>query len=671
MAAEIINIIILICYEVLILFSCIRLTYFVTKRYQKKIAIPELVLIWTSLNLVLNFTIPSIFSFIQFNGIIQYLVTAVLIFSVLHINKKSELKIYKENILKIFNNIFVKIVEWKVLVIVILLLPFTLFSLRPVSDTDSLSVLNFLLEWYFNQNNPYFRAWEYVPVWELAYLPSLVISNSDNFFWLTSFKPMIILGLGTYLIGRELKLPTNFVWISVLGTLVFFNFWFSGSNMGTLKNDFIFASGIILTVYSLIRSLRTNNDNLTYLLFILGLIFLTLKFSGFFLGLISILAFLLINRNRIIENKKKTVIWAAILFVVVFLLTGHYYLFNLIEFGNPFYPVKVGLLGFEFPGHDLSSTSILANLDQDQVKEVFFPTSHISRGGIFFPLIMMFGFVGSLGVIFFGLFGFFRRKKIEASLLIISLSIFITWNLFLITPYSAGQIGSLDFWVESELNSTRYVIGTIFLTELLFVFVLFKLKAPQYIIFSFFGINIISRYWILLTGLPKWFDYSLLIFPVISIIGLFLFGKYYKSFQHKILILAGISILVLLFSPSIVEANRVGWVPWWHDVVFYLHELPQSEIFVIKDPERINDIWDRTYPVYGKNFQHKVETGTLDNLIEKRFESEYGTPEYVVMLCRTNMNCENILNKFEGDLKQYNYDMVAIDKDAILLKYVG
>jgi len=107
MTADISNIILLIIYESFIIFSSIRITYFVTKKFQDKLLAAELIAAWISIGLVLNFIIPSIFSFLQYNGIIQYLLTSFLIVLILHIDKKSQLIIYK-NYLVIHLILFLK-----------------------------------------------------------------------------------------------------------------------------------------------------------------------------------------------------------------------------------------------------------------------------------------------------------------------------------------------------------------------------------------------------------------------------------------------------------------------------------------------------------------------------------------------------------------------------------
>jgi len=361
--------------------------------------------------------------------------------------------------------------------------------------------------------------------------------------------------------------------------------------------------------------------------------------------------------------------WFTVLFIALFSLSGHYYLVNAIEFGNPLYPVKVGIFGIEFPGKDLSSTTLLANIDEQRVWDVFFPTSNISKGGIFFPMFMIFGLIGSLGILVYSLSKFVKTKKIESILLVISFFVFFTWSAFIVTPFSAEQVGEdLNFWVFSELHSTKYVIGIIFITELLFAYLLWKLKIPKIIIFSFFGINLISRYWILLTGIPEYFDYTLIIFPFIILVGLFFLGKFSKSIKPKIIVFSVLAVSVLIASPSMVEANRTDWVPGWHDVVFYLYELPPSEIFLIKEPKLEKGIWERTYPIYGQKFQHSIEIGT-QRALEEKLEETSDPPEYVVKLCALNIRCDSVIEKLEMDLEPYGYEIAAIAKNGILLKF--
>jgi len=678
MAADISNIILLIIYEFFIIFSSVRITYLFTKKFNEKILVAENVIAWITIGLILNIIIVSIFSFLQFNGIIQYLLASFSIVVILHIEKKSQLIIYKNYLLKTFNSTFNKMLDWKIIVIVSALLPVILFSMRPLSDFDSLNLLNYMFPYITNENIPYTSAWNYVPLWELSYLPTMIISKSDNFFWIISFMPLMIIGLTTYLIGREINLPKYLIWISIFSSILYFKIWITASgSIGSLKNDYIFAAGVVLIIYSIIRSIRNNPDRLSYLFLSLGLIFMTIKFSGVIFGLVAVLVFLVINKNKILKNRKKVLLWAFFAISFFLLMTGHYYVKNIVEYGNPFWPVKIGILGDYLPGErDISSTSIYANLGNEEMTNTFFPTSKISSGGLIFPIFVAFGFAGTLGVIAVMYIRYLKTKKLEPAILVISFLILITWSLYIISPYSAGRgEGNLQFISDNELASTRYIIGTLFVTELFFTFILWRLKVPTPIIFSIIGINAISRYWLMLTSFPtsnsfiKFTDPLFVIYPLIFFGGTFLFVKYSKKIVPNIMVLTTLFILILIFSPNVVDANRERWVPWWNEVTIYFHELPSSKISLIKEPGG-GVVIPRTYPVYGNEFQHIINIVHVDTLIEtlSNVENIDEKPDYVVSLCHQRRDCGSSFAALESKISEYDFEPVIKIDQAIVLK---
>jgi len=546
MTAELSNAIFLFIFELFIFFASVRLSYIATKNFQNKILDAELVLSWVSIGIILNVIIVTVFSFSLNNGLVQYVLTSFIIFILLHVNKKPELVIYKDYLVKTINSIFKKLLNWKLLLIFSLLIPFIAITIRPITGYDSLLLLNSMLEYTFNQINPYTRTMMGVPTWDLAYLPSIIISNSDSFFWVNSFKSLIIIGLGTYVIGRELKLPKNLIWISIFSSILFFKIWIGGQTfIGSIKNDYILAAGVIIIIYSLIRSLRPNSDRLTYILFLVGIIFVTIKLPGILLAVIAIFVFIFINRKRIL--KKKIIVWGFIGLIVFSATTGHYYYYNTIESGNPFY-IQLNILGIELPGsRNPVGTSIFDSFDREELWEVLYPTTRIGLGGVFFPVFITFGFLGTLGIIGFIGYRFLKTKKIELKLLIISSFIILTWTIYFASPFSAsGYDTPLFFIVTNELESTRFVIGTIFVTELFFVYVLWRLKVPSVFIFSFMGISIISRYWILadlyrgnydfafLVHLYRSnFDFVLVMVPIIFLVSLFLLRSSLKIKQTQ------------------------------------------------------------------------------------------------------------------------------------------
>ena len=224
MSVELNETFLFIFYEVLIFLTSFRIQYHLLNRNIKDISHCELIITWLGIGIILSLAISIILSFIQYNGLIQYLVISSILFTVTHIDRKSELKNYFKYLIDIFNKISEKIFDWKIIIMILIILPLMITIMKPIGNSDSILFLNFILDWRFNDSTPYFRYWEYVPTWEISYLPQLIITNSDNFFWLNSFKAIIIVALGSYLISRKIGLTKELSLMLTFSGIVFFSF---------------------------------------------------------------------------------------------------------------------------------------------------------------------------------------------------------------------------------------------------------------------------------------------------------------------------------------------------------------------------------------------------------------------------------------------------------------
>jgi len=677
MSAELTNITFFFIFEFFVLFTGIRIIYLITKNIKKNFSEVELVICWIAISLIISSIIPTFFSFLKFNGIWQYLVFSAIICLILHLSNKSELNKYKNFLINTFNNIFGYLSDRKVLLIIGIMLPFILVVIHPTDLGDDLFTMNFAFDWMFNQETPYQRPYNYVAAWEMSFLPSMVITNTDNFLWLNSFKALIIISLGTYLIGKTIKLPKYLIWSSVFSSIIFFQFW--DWSLGTLKNDFVFAVGIIFIILSLVKSTQEKLDRFSIIFLIIGFVFLTTKYSGITLGIVAILFFIVLNRKNILEKKKNATKWGTIAVLVFLGTTGHYYIANLLEYSNPLYPANLKILGYELPGpEDWSQSTILANINNENLISMFYPSTKIvsfeepiyklSLGGIFFPAIFIFGYLGTASIIIYSIINFVKKKKFETSLFVIASFLFITWIQYLITPFSAGNPeGGLAFL--QEIQSIRYVLGSIFVTELLIIGVFWRLNAPKITIISFIAINAASRYLILFNIIPLRFDISLILIPYIMLIGLFFFGKYVSKFSLRIGFLLSVAILIFIFSPQLVEENRSSWLLPWKNISSTIYNLPASEIYLIGESDNWQ-FYDREYIIKGDKFQHSIVIVTREDLysILKQENEINKSPEYVAMLCRKQFNCEPELIEFKLELEKYGYVEIAKDQKSFLYK---
>jgi len=660
---EITGILFYFVFETLIFFSSIRITYLILKNKKTHPFLEESLILWISLSILISITIASTFSFLTSNGTIQYLSTALILFVVLHLSTRSSLRIYWKYVISCINHVTKNILSLKSILLITILVPFILISLRPVFETDSLLFLNYMLEWKFNEITPYTRAWDLIPTWEVFYLPSLVITNSDNFFWLNSIKPFLILFIGTYLIGKQIKLPNNLALVTAYSSILFFKFWVSTSAITYLKHDILVGAGIILIVFATLRTIQRDLDRVSGLLLLVGLIFVTVKYTGVFVAVLSILLFFLFNFNKIKKIKMKNWLLVSVGIFVVLVFNGHYYVNNFVVFDNPLYPYELPIISEKgtFP-----ETNILSNLGEQKLWEILFFES-ASKGGWLFPIILAFGVFGTIIILIYCLMKFIKNRTFESNVIFLSIFIFLTWLLYSAANWSAGTAPG-DFSRIINLESIRYHFGTIIISEVFFIYILYRLKIPQKFIFIIVGANIIHR----LVWMYSFhtLDYSVMAYPAVILIALYLISKISTKIS-KVSLLSFLVIGLFLFSPQFIEEyKKTEWILPWDDVIFEIYELPASEVFVIEDPDT-KKIWARSYPVYGNNFQHNVVMGTEENLVSQ-INSKIGpSPEYVVKLCEIPIDCKNELKDWAMNLNSYGYETKVVDTGAILLKHKG
>jgi len=303
-------------FQIIILFSSIRLFYIlIQEKLKEEISIEKQLIIWFSFNTILSIGISSLFSFTRFNDHPQYILSVLTIITILHFIQKRNLKEYFDYLKKIFFKLSNSIFDWKIIIIFAGLIPMLWWGLTPPDDTDSLYLLNWNFLWITNQTSPYDNWFNYLPLHQLSFVPSMVISNSDHYFWMSMIMPIILLGLTTYAIGKEFKLNKYLIWISVFSSLLFFRLWMSwGPAFGSMKDDALMGVGLLLIVLSIMNSKKENLTRQTFVLFLLGTIFVSAKWAGLSVVIIASIIFVLMNYKEITKHKKQFCIWAIIIF---------------------------------------------------------------------------------------------------------------------------------------------------------------------------------------------------------------------------------------------------------------------------------------------------------------------------------------------------------------------
>jgi hypothetical protein len=440
-------------------------------------------------------------------------------------------------------------------------IPLFFLTLKPIDESDSANYLHFLLEWRAGRSTPYNFSTYYVAFGTSRFLPSLVLSRTDWFFGFVALEPVLLLGLGLYLVAAEFEIPPRLRLWSVAAAVALEHLWGSHSGVGTLKADSLHAAGVVLLALVLVRAARSA-DCFSPLLFAFALVFATEKYTGVFLAILATGA-LLWMRVPIVR-----MLPAAALALVT---TGHYYLHSLRLWGNPFYPFTVRFGPFELPGTgDLSDTSILANRHDPRLwKLLFLPAHWLSPAGLLFPGVLALMLIAALWVLLTGV----RRRPPAfwlAGLLLAG------WLLFARTFWGAGpQPHTLEF-LEADLSTLRYVEGFLGLGEIFLVWLLWKRGMPQSILLLLAALNGASRLWLLYRQ-PNLH----LFMPALWIGAAVLAGL--AALRFAAYALVAIELALVIMAPAITDRNRALWFPEWKPIYQAFADLEPTTVFLFEN----------------------------------------------------------------------------------------
>jgi hypothetical protein len=485
-----------------------------------------------------------------------------------------------------------------------LLAPLALLSFRPVEEIDSINYLHYLIDWMANRATPYTFSTNYVAFWELSFLPAWVVTRVDLFFPLIALKGVALLGLGAWLVGRELGLRRELLLWTVFGCLAMRYCWFGYSGVPTLKNDALHGAGFVLLTLAVLRAarglesagrgwqakaparqrseVRARWDRRFRLstraklgaprgaytreaaLLAFGAAFASVKYTGVFFAVVAVGAVVWLRRREILARRRRAVAAALALAGFVLSTSGHYYVRSLVLHGSPFFPFQINLGFIHLPGTaDLSDTSILYSLRDARLWRAFLLPGGVMPAGAFFPAILAGGLVASAWFCARGALGSraVRAPRERAVGPWVSFCILCGWLLYFRSAFSASATpGDLRF-VLNGLNSLRYVEGVLAVTTLFLVSLLAR-RAPR-LAMALVAVDAGSRLFMLYRELPPQ------IFPwgAVCLLALAAFlaargaGRWGFRFQA-----AAVAVALVAAGPFVVERNRALWTTYWNDL---------------------------------------------------------------------------------------------------------
>ncbi|MGA2581583.1 MAG: hypothetical protein ABSH24_37000 [Bryobacteraceae bacterium] len=494
-------------------------------------------------------------------------------------------------------------------------------SIRPIEDVDSLANLHSMMGWVQNLTTPYQFANNYVPFWELSYVPGIVLTSSDLFFWYNSLKPVLLLGLMLFLIARELDLPDRFAIWAIPFLMLFPHLWLGPSGVSTIKTDMIYAASYAMFALVAARAANGRATAADAALAAFAAAFVSVKFSGPVVLLLGGAAFAMLASRWIAGNLKIAARAGCVMAIFWFVTVGHYYLHNLLAYGNPVYPYQINFGPIHLPGRaDLSGTSILYSLRYPQLwRFLFLPERGLSPAGILFPVVLPAILIGSLVLVAAAV----RRRRVAA---VTALALFelIAWFVYFRSIYSASAWPGDLVFLRTDLNSLRYVEGALLVGELGLVWALYRMHVPRSLILLLLAIQGSTSFMVILRRAPDrpWLP------AVLCGCALLAFAL---SLARRMRISVAVAAVLISLSAGtwLVERRRPLWLHQLQPLYLPLYEASSQDLFYLIDDEFSQQpCWH--FPFLGHRLQHSVDSGPLSKLFSRPVP-----PRYVAWTRRT------------------------------------
>ena len=440
-----------------------------------------------------------------------------------------------------------------------------------IIELDSIYYSHWIVAVANGLETPFDFYYNYNALWQSAYLPSFVLTNSVHLFALTSLQTALLFSLAAYLLARAAGLTILMSALLALTGLVGGHLWGPiHTGVGTLKNDTISAAGVLLLILFAMRFVRAKQlDGSLAILLLGGLVFASVKSSGPAQAVVVILLLVLFFRKEVLKINVQSITLLGLVGLLFMATSGVYYARNLYEFGSPFAPFIVNMGPITLPGtFDPTGTRLIDQLHDIEVWKLFFNIGSYMPNRTASSVLLL--FVVFICVPFLLYLLKHNTTSRDRKMVMMSwLVTFVLWLLYLQTPWSSGSDPATEtgrILYIAEHASFRYVIAQVQLLLTLGVLALCLAGTIGRVLgFTLVGIELLGRLYY-----HYWGEYGGALFEVTPLVGLLSFGL--VAFIVALIVIfrvkpfPAVSLLMLLFgcaAPWIYEQNKIaeGWQP--------------------------------------------------------------------------------------------------------------
>jgi len=534
--------------------------------------------------------------------------------------------------------------------------PLFLKNVSDIHEWDSLFSFSAVLDWIESRTSPYKVPFEYSSFWEcrlaVPVLAQRAFGDAAGLIVVPQAEALLILALATYVLAYYLIGDEIISAVLAVHAACVYHYWAAPVGLPSLKNDIIYNAGVVVAVLGFVLAANRGPEALAMLCICAGVSFILVKYSAATLIPAIVAAFLLADLARL-GLPGTLAHWQLLVLpiLVAGVLSGHFYVKNLIRFGNPLYPVELKLLGLKLPGYaKISGTSIIDGLKTEATRartwKMLFGR-HQFGGSTFWPIGVV-ALVANVAVplIVLGSLALFIYAPREISGPTVALWAVAASAAAGIVGY-LGTYGSASSWPQpgdlfhlNRLHSSRYALGVITVAIVALVAAVLRLSSDILyglvaVIVVDAGLRLIPAYVVCDIRLREWrWYFTKCAVAAVIFCGLGLTFPYLGFLLALVGLVAGICLL-----PRVAADNPVWWQRRQSGLMARIGEAPAMNVFLVSavnGPGLTERVFRSHLFVAGTRYQHSVRSGPITALAH--LERAGWRPQRVVCIRNPNSN---------------------------------